>query len=161
MRISFVLNGDPVSIDARAETLLVDILRKEFGLTGARPGCLQGECGICSILLGGELSLACMIPAFRVQDCEVTTIEGVMQSREFRDIEYGFHRAGMEPCRFCAAAKVLVTHALIRSTPTPGTEALTSAASAIHCRCTSYSRFTEGIRFAAEARRKRYNVRQR
>lgn len=161
MRIAFVLNGEPVSVKVQPNIRLIEVLRKDFALTGARPGCLYGTCGFCSILLNGELALACMIPAFRVQDCEVTTIEGFMETREFRDIEIGFLRAGTMPCAFCASAKVLTTHWAISSYPTPRTADLKRAVSAVQCRCTSYARFANAIRYSAEVRRKRFHGRAR
>lgn len=161
MRISFELNGESVSVETAAHTRLIEILRKDFGLTGARPGCLYGTCGFCSILFNGELALSCMIPAFRVENGAVTTIEGFLQSREFRDIEIGFHRAGTIPCRFCSAAKVLTTHWLISRSPSPTAEQLQQAVDAVQCRCTTHSRFASAIRYSAEVRRKRVHGRKR
>ncbi len=161
MRVSFVLNGEPVSIQVQPNTRLIEVLRKDFALTGARPGCLYGTCGFCSILLNGELALSCMIPVFRVHNCEVTTIEGFMETREFRDIEIGFLRAGTVPCAFCASAKVLTTHWAITSHPTPSPADLKRAVAAVQCRCTSYGRYANAIRYSAEVRRKRLHGRGR
>ncbi|TVQ41264.1 MAG: aldehyde oxidoreductase [Spirochaetaceae bacterium] len=161
MKVSFVLNGETTSVNAPSNTRLIEVLRKDLALTGARPGCLYGTCGFCAILLDGELALACMIPVFRVSNCEVTTIEGFMETREFRDIEIGFHRAGTVPCKFCCSAKVLTTHWAITSHPTPGSEDLRRAVRAVHCRCTSYARFSNAIRYSAEVRRKRLHGRKR
>ena len=161
MRISFTLNGEPVTMDTSPHIRLIEILRKDYGLTGARPGCLYGTCGFCSILLNGELALSCMIPAFRIDNCEITTIEGFMQTRDFRDIEIGFHRAGTVPCQFCSAAKVLTTHSIINRHPSPTAEDLERAVDAVQCRCTTYPRFANGIRYSAEVRRKRLHGRKR
>lgn len=161
MRVSFLLNGESTSINVAPNTRLIEVLRKDFALTGARPGCLYGTCGFCSILLDGELALACMIPAFRVSNREVTTIEGFMETRDFHDIEIGFHRAAAVPCKFCAAAKVLTTYWAIATHPTPGAEDLRRAVNAVQCRCTSYVRYGNAIRYSAEVRRKRLHGRKR
>ncbi|TVR30179.1 MAG: hypothetical protein EA404_12980 [Spirochaetaceae bacterium] len=161
MRVSFLLNGDKTTLNVQPNTRLIEVLRKDLALTGARPGCLYGTCGFCAILLDGELSLSCMIPAFRVNNCVVTTIEGFMETRDFRDIEIGFHRAGSVPCKFCASAKVLTTHWAITSHPTPDSDTLNRAVNAVQCRCTSYARFSNAIRYSAEVRRKRLHGRKR
>ncbi|MFW5786104.1 MAG: (2Fe-2S)-binding protein [bacterium] len=161
MRISFVLNRQRVSLDTQPETLLIDVLRESFDQIGARPGCIQGECGFCSVLLDDKLALSCMLPMFLVRGRRVTTIDAFLQSPEYRDIELGFRRAGIEPCRFCVAGKVLTTYEVIRHARRPSAEELDHAAAAVQCRCTSYSRYRTAIRYAAEFRRKRENVRRR
>ena len=161
MRVSFILNGETTSVNAAPNTRLIEVLRKDLALTGARPGCLYGTCGFCSVLLDGELAPACMIPIFRVNNCEVTTVEGFMETRDFRDIEIGFHRADAMPCKFCSTAKVLTTHWVITNHPTPSAEDLKRAVNAVQCRCTSYARLSNAIRYSAEVRRKRLHGRRR
>jgi carbon-monoxide dehydrogenase small subunit len=161
MTVEFTLNGREVSVQTRPETLLVEILRGEFGMTGTRSGCMQGECGICSVLVDDQLTVSCMVPAFNVSGCSVTTVEGFVDSEEFADVATGFERAGMEPCGFCIGAKVLLTHWIITHSPNPSAEELQTAATTVQCRCTVHKRFIDGIRYAAEARRKRLHVRTR
>lgn len=159
MNTSFILNGDLVSIDTDPELLLVDILREKFGLVGARAGCTQGYCGTCSVLINGRLTAACMVPAFRVIGAEILTIEGFMQTPEFLDVENGFQQAEMNPCRYCISAKVLATQSLLLENPSPEAEEIHRTVSAIWCRCTSYSNFSEAIRLSADARRRRTRAR--
>jgi carbon-monoxide dehydrogenase small subunit len=161
VRVSFILNRRRVSTDCHPETLLIDVLRETFGQIGARPGCVQGECGFCSVLVDDSLALSCMLPMFRLRDRRVTTIDSFLKSSEYRDIELGFRRAGIEPCRFCVAGKVLTTYEVIRHPGRPDPDELDRAAAAVQCRCTSYSRYRLAIRYAAEFRRKRENVRRR
>ena len=158
MNTSFILNGELVSIDTSPDALLVDILRQRFGLLGTRPGCTQGYCGTCSVLIDGRLTPSCMIPAFRITGRDVLTIEGFMQTQDFLDIERGFEQAGMSPCRYCVAGKVLTAQALLLETQDPQIDEIREAVSAIYCRCTSYYAFIEGIRFAAEVRRRRVHA---
>ena len=155
MRVSFILNGEPTEIDVKPEDLLVDVLRLRLELRGARPGCLRGQCGSCTVLFNGSLAPSCLIPAFRVYGADVLTIEGLMQSRDYQDIERGFQRAGARPCRFCAAGKFLSVHALLETEDEVTPEAIHDAISGVWCRCTTHDRLAKGIRFAAEHRQRR------
>jgi len=161
VKISFVLNHERVSVDTHPETLLIDVLRENFGKVGARPGCIEGECGFCSVLLDDDLALSCMLPVFRIRGHRITTINAFLQSPEYRDIELGFRRATIQPCRFCLAGKVLTSYEVIKHNRRPSDDEVDRAAAAVQCRCTSYSRFRAAIRYAAEFRRKRENARRR
>jgi carbon-monoxide dehydrogenase small subunit len=155
MTIHFTLNGEQTKIDARASDLLVDLLRLRLGLRGARPGCLQGRCGSCTVLFNGALAPSCLIPAFKVYGSEVLTIEGLMQTREYQDVERGFTRAGAQPCRFCAAGKFLSIHALLESNAHPNRETIQDTLAGVWCRCTTYERLTQAVEYAAEYRERR------
>lgn len=155
MTVLFSLNGETIEVESEPGELLVDLLRLRLDLRGARPGCLQGQCGSCTVLFNGLLAASCMIPAFRVHGSEVVTIEGLMQSKEYEDIERGFERAGVNPCRFCAAGKFLSIHALLSETSNPSYETIRDTLTGVWCRCTTYDRLIAGIRHAAELRRRR------
>jgi carbon-monoxide dehydrogenase small subunit len=155
MRIYFTLNGEAMEIDADPSALLVDVLRLQLGLRGARPGCLQGQCGSCTILFNGMLAAGCLIPAFRAYGSEILTIEGLMQRKEYQDIDRGFERAGARPCRFCAAGKFLSVHALLASGSDLSDESIRDTLAGVWCRCTTHERLVRGIRFAADYRQRR------
>jgi len=155
MTINFVLNGEPTQLEVEPADLLVDLLRLRLGLRGARPGCLRGQCGSCTVLFDGRLAASCLIPAFRVDGATIVTIEGLMQSREYQDIEKGFERAHARPCRFCAAGKFLSVHALIESETELSDESIREALSGVWCRCTTHNRLVRGVRFAADYRTRR------
>ena len=155
MTIHFTLNGEQTEMEAQASDLLVDLLRLKLGLRGARPGCLQGQCGSCTVLLNGSLAPSCLIPAFKVYGSEIVTIEGLMQTREYQDIERGFARAGAQPCRFCAAGKYLSIHALLASNPNPTVSAIQDTLAGVWCRCTTYGRLIQAIGYAVENRERR------
>jgi len=155
MRISFRLNGETIELDTSPSELLVDLLRLRLNARGARPGCLQGQCGSCTVLFNGSLAPSCLIPAFKVNRAEVVTIEGLMQTRGYQDIERGFTRAGARPCRFCAAGKFLSVHALLEETATPDRQKIRDALAGVWCRCTTYGRLIEAVEFAAQNRERR------
>jgi aerobic-type carbon monoxide dehydrogenase small subunit (CoxS/CutS family) len=155
MTIRFTLNGEPTEIDADPGDLLVDLLRLRLGLRGARPGCLRGQCGSCTVVFDGRLAASCLIPAFRVDGADILTIEGLMPTKEYQDIERGFERARARPCRFCAAGKFLSVHVLIESHRELSEEAIREALAGVWCRCTTHNRLVRGVRFAAEYRARR------
>jgi len=156
MRVVFTLNGQQTEIDTEPSDLLVDVLRLRLGLRGARPGCLQGQCGSCSVLFDGLLAPSCLVPAFRVHGADVVTIEGLMQSRGYEDIERGLARAGAQPCRFCAAGRMLSVYSLLETDADPSDRAVRDTVSSVWCRCTTHERLAKGIRYAAEYRRRRH-----
>jgi carbon-monoxide dehydrogenase small subunit len=155
MNIHFTLNGEQTEIVADPAELLVDLLRLKLNARGARPGCLQGQCGSCTVLFNGSLAPSCLIPAFKVLGAEIVTIEGLMQTRGYQDIERGFARAGAQPCRFCAAGKFLSIHALLRDVPSPGKQDIRDALAGVWCRCTTYGRLIEAVEYAAGNRERR------
>jgi aerobic carbon-monoxide dehydrogenase small subunit len=159
MTLSFRLNYKDVTIETSPETLLVDLLRKDFKLSGARPGCTRGQCGICSVIFNGALAPSCLLPAFKLFGSDIVTIEGFVQTRDYLDIEKGFDRAGMDPCRFCASGKVLLAHTVLMNNSNPSNTEIEKTAAGIWCRCTSYTSFYKAIQYAGEYRRRRYSSR--
>ncbi|MCL6581938.1 MAG: 2Fe-2S iron-sulfur cluster binding domain-containing protein, partial [Firmicutes bacterium] len=77
MRLSFTLNGRQTEAEVAAGTMLLDVLRDGFGLTGAKDGCRKGDCGACTVLLDGRPVASCLVPAPKVQGKTVVTVEGL------------------------------------------------------------------------------------
>ena len=94
MTIGFILNGEDLVLQSGAENRLVDILRNNFGLLETKSDCYTGQCGACSIIFNGEVVKSCLIPAFKVRNSEIITIEGFSQTDEYQDIVLGFKEAG-------------------------------------------------------------------
>jgi len=155
MTISFILNGEDVMIRSEANVRLIDILRGNFGLMGAKIGCLTGKCGFCTVIFNGSISLACLIPAFRLKGSEVITIEGYSQTDEYQDIIAGFTQAGLESCSYCATSKILNAGALLERIKRPSREEALRAFNGIKCRCTDPDKLVEGIEMAVEFRQRR------
>lgn len=155
MRVRFALNGKTVQVDAEPEARLSDVLLHTLEIGSIRQDCSEGRCGSCLVIFEGMMVSSCMIPMFRVLGTDVTTIEGLLGSKDLRDIERGFQGSGFEPCRYCAAPKTLLTHAIISENTSPREEELEVQAQAVRCRCTSYQHFLEAIRNAAKQRRSR------
>ena len=155
MTVNFILNGEDVVIRCDASVRLIDILRGEFNLFGAKAGCLSGQCGACSILLDNKISLACLIPAFRVKGREVITIEGFSQTDEYKEIMSAFKYVHLGNCGYCESGKVLCTEALLSRYPSPAKEEILTGFAGIKCRCTNIERLAEAVNIIAASRARR------
>ncbi|MDR2842569.1 MAG: 2Fe-2S iron-sulfur cluster binding domain-containing protein [Spirochaetaceae bacterium] len=155
MKIDFVLNGEKVSVDREANRRLVDILRNDFNLTGAKHGCFSGQCGVCSVLLNGFVVASCLIPAFRLQDSKIITIEGFAKTEEYNDILQGFESAGVQNCGYCDSGKILVAEKLLSLDELPARAEIITAFNSVHCRCTVTENLISGVFAAADIRRRR------
>ena len=155
MKVSFILNGEDVTLQVGAGVRLVDILRGDFGLLGTKACCLVGKCGLCAVIHNGSVSHACLIPAFRLPYSEVITIEGFSLTDEYQDIASGFAEAGVKSCGFCATGRILAAGALMGRGRRPSREDVLRASDGVRCRCADPERFAEGMEKALEARQRR------
>ncbi|MCL2764373.1 MAG: 2Fe-2S iron-sulfur cluster-binding protein [Treponema sp.] len=155
MIINFILNGEDVVFRGDAGTRLIDILRGNFGLFGAKPGCLAGQCGACSVFLNGNVSLACLIPAFKIRGSEIITIEGFSQTNEYEEIITAFANVHLGNCGYCEAGKILCTEALLDKNLTPSDEEILMGFSGIKCRCTNAQRLVKAVNNISLIRKKR------
>ena len=155
MTINFILNGEDVVVRCEAGVRLIDILRESFGLFGAKSGCLTGQCGACSVFFNGRVSLACLIPAFKIRGSEIITIEGFSQTIEYQEIVSGFVEAHLGNCGYCEAGKILCTEALLDQTPSPSKEEILKGFSGMKCRCTNAERLIRAVDIIAALRQKR------
>jgi carbon-monoxide dehydrogenase small subunit len=155
MNMTFILNGEDVIVDSNPESTLVDVLRNNFNLLGAKTGCNMGACGTCLIIFNGDAVKSCLIPAFKIRDCEIITIEGFSQTIDYQDIVLGFSETGFEDCGFCTTGKILATEALLSRNKAPSREEILSAFSGIRCRCTEPEGLVQGVLAASVYRRRR------
>lgn len=155
MTIGFILNGEDVVVQTSLDKRLVDLLRENFRLLGAKAGCRVGRCGSCSVIFNGKVVPSCLISAFRVRGGEVITIEGFAQTDEYQDIFNGFSRAGVENCGYCDSAKILATEALLERNPRPERQEILEAFNGVVCRCTVPRILADGVAAAADIRQRR------
>jgi len=158
MTINFILNGEDVVFNGETGVRLIDILRENFGLFGAKPGCLAGQCGACSVILNGKVSPACLIPAFKIKGCEIITIEGFSQTIEYQEIIKGFADVHLGNCGYCEAGKILCTEAILDQNISPTKEDILIGFSGIKCRCTNAERILKAIKLISTIRLRRLNA---
>jgi carbon-monoxide dehydrogenase small subunit len=155
MTIGCILNGEDVVIRSEADARLIDILRGNFGLLGAKSGCLTGKCGVCSVIFNGRVCPACLIPAFRIRGSEIITIEGFSLTNEYQDIITGFTQAGMETCGYGGTGQILAAELLLEQQERPDREAILAGFSGIKCRCTDPETLARALTMAADIRQRR------
>lgn len=142
--IRFKLNGKWVRVQAPPAKTLLRLLRDEFDLTGSKPGCEAGECGACTVLLGGVPVTSCMVLAGQVEGREVITVEG-LSKRRIDPIVKAFVEAGAVQCGYCIPGFVVAARGLLNETHNPSREIVCSGLSGNICRCGGYSRIVEAV----------------
>lgn len=148
--IQFILNGQEVASHAKANERLLDVLRDEFGLTGVKCGCKEGECGACSVILDGRLVNTCMVAMGHVEGSTVLTIEGYSQSERFAVLERAYASVSAVQCGFCIPGMMLASECILANNPHPTEAEIREGISGNLCRCTGYNAIVEAIAIAAK-----------
>jgi aerobic-type carbon monoxide dehydrogenase small subunit (CoxS/CutS family) len=147
MTVAFTLNGRRVRAHAEPQTMLLDVLREEFGLTGPRGTCGMGVCGTCTVLLDGRTASSCILMAGLVADRDVTTIEGVADDDP---MVAAFDRHHAYQCGYCIPGMVLTGKAMAAEGACGGREQIREGLGGNLCRCGSYGRIIDAIEEASQ-----------
>jgi len=150
MEISFTLDGKEILLDTNPLRRILDVLRDDFGLTGIKEGCGEGECGACAVLLDGNIVNSCIVPIGYIQDCEIVTIEGFRETDRFRIIAEAFAEAGAVQCGFCTPGMIIATEALLRKNSRPTRDEIRQHLSGNLCRCTGMNMIIEAVEIASQ-----------
>jgi 4-hydroxybenzoyl-CoA reductase subunit gamma len=147
--LSMTVNGRAHQGAATDNTLLLDYLRGELGLTGAKQGCDGGECGACTVLIDGQPRLACITLAATCAGAQVETIENLAREGRMSRLQQAFHDKLGTQCGFCTPGMIMAAEALLRHTPKPSEAQIREALSGNLCRCTGYVKIIESVQTAA------------
>ena len=148
--IAFTLNGEAVTWGGSPAARLLTVLREEFHNTGVKCGCMEGECGACSVILDGELVNSCMVAMGRAAGSEILTIEGYKKTDRFAALDKAFAAAGAAQCGFCTPGMIMAAESLLRENPDPTEEEVRAGISGNLCRCTGYNAIVKAILAAAK-----------
>jgi aerobic-type carbon monoxide dehydrogenase small subunit (CoxS/CutS family) len=143
------VNGEEVTLHVEPHRTLLDVLRYELGLTGAKEGCGQGNCGACTVLLDGEAVYACLTLAIDCAGCEVRTVEGLAQGGMLHPVQSAFVGHDGYQCGYCTSGQVMSAVALLEHNPDPTREEVVRAMSGNLCRCGAYQGIVEAVLAAA------------
>src|SRR5437660_10913499 len=143
------VNDKTVDINADGERSLVSVLRDDLGLTGAKYGCGEGQCGACTVLVGGQRVRSCVTRVSAADGKPVRTVEGVAAGEKLHPLQEAFLEAGALQCGYCTCGMIMAGVALLRKNPTPTTQEIIRAMEGNVCRCGTYSRIVLAILQAA------------
>lgn len=151
------VNGESRSVQADADTPLLTVLRDHLGLTGAKYGCGEGQCGACAVLLDGAPCHACVTPVGAAAGRKIVTIEGLATpsaseaggAPRLDPLQRAFLREGAWQCGYCTPGMILTAHALLRRNPRPSAAEIRAGMNGNLCRCCAYDRIVAAILRAA------------
>ncbi|HNY92666.1 MAG: 4-hydroxybenzoyl-CoA reductase subunit gamma [bacterium ADurb.Bin431] len=154
--MKLTVNGVTHEIDAGlAEMRLLDWLREELGLTGAKAGCEIGACGACTVLVDGRPVKSCTRRLRDVAGKSVLTIEGLTPlDGSLHPLQQAFLDAGAVQCGFCTPGMILAAHALLLRNPAPARAEIRQALQGNLCRCTGYQQIIDAVELAAKSYQK-------
>ena len=144
------VNGMEHTICAEPNTILLNVLRDQLDLTGAKCGCGTGDCGACTVIMDGEAVRSCIVPMRNADGKSITTIEGLSDGPRLHPLQQAFIDAGAIQCGFCTPGMILSAKALLDKNPSPTEEEIRQAIAPNLCRCTGYARIVAAVQLAAE-----------
>jgi aerobic carbon-monoxide dehydrogenase small subunit len=150
--VSFTVNGELKTVRAHPMERLLDVLRQQLRLTGAKEGCGEGECGSCSVLMDGILVNSCLVPVLQAAGSSVVTIEGLAAGETLHVVQEAFLECGGAQCGICTPGMILAAFHLLNGKTELTTAEIREGLSGNLCRCTGYSQIVEAV---AEAARRR------
>jgi nicotinate dehydrogenase subunit A len=147
--IRLMVNGQPRDVDADPETPLLYVLRNDLGLTGTKFGCGLGQCGACTVLVGGQAVRSCLMQVQAVAGQEVTTIEGLGSPERPHPLQAAFIEEQAVQCGYCTPGIVMAAKAILDQTPHPTDVQLKQALAGVLCRCGTHDRVIRAVMRAA------------
>jgi len=150
--ISFTLNGEPVSAEIAPHHTLLEVVRNEFALYGARESCGQGLCGCCTIIVDGKPVSGCLFLAAFADGAEVITVEHLDANGTLDPVQEAFIEQGAFQCGFCTPGFVLMAKQLLDRHPDPDDEQIKHWLSGNLCRCAAYPEIIQAVKSAAKKR---------
>lgn len=147
--MQFEVNGAARHITTDPERPLLDVLREDLDLTGAKYGCGEGQCRACTVLLDGKPVTSCLTPVKLAEGKKVTTIEGIGNDARLHKVQQAFIDESAMQCGYCVPGMILRTVALLETTPKPSDDQIVNALNGNLCRCCGYPAILAAVRRAA------------
>ncbi len=148
-QVQFTINGKPMEMTIPPSMLLIDLIREKLGLKGTKPGCGEGECGACTVLVNGDPVNSCLYLAVNIDGREVTTIEGLSQGASLDPVQVAMINHGAIQCGFCTPGMVMTIKAFQteceQNELIPDQETIKHALAGNLCRCTGYTKIIEAV----------------
>ena len=152
--ISFTVNGAQKTVTTDPARPLLDVLREDLDLTGAKFGCGERQCGACTVLVDGRSTFSCSTRVAAVKDRSIETIEGLSDGEKLHPVQEAFLAEGALQCGYCTTGMIMNAVALLREKPKPTTEEIRVAMDRNICRCGTHLRVLRAVEKAAEGAQK-------
>lgn len=148
--IQLNVNEKLYRVKVKSHWTLLEVLRKELGLTGTRRFCDRGSCGACTVIMEGETIYACSRLAIEADGKRITTIEGLSDGEKLHPIQEAFVKYDGFQCGFCTSGQIMSVKALLDANPRPSVAEMKEALSGNICRCSAYPKILESAMAAAQ-----------
>ena len=148
--ISLTVNGEAVTKQVEARTLLVHFIREHLELTGTHIGCDTTSCGACTVVLDGKPTKSCTVFAVQAHQCTLETIESVAAGGKLHPVQEGFWEKHGLQCGYCTPGMIMTAKSLLERKPRPTEAEIREGISGNICRCTGYNKIVEAIQYAAD-----------
>ena len=148
--IQLRVNGELYEVAVHPHWTLLEVLREELDLTGAKKGCDAGDCGGCTVILDGKPVVSCLTLAVEADGRDILTIKGLAQNGQLHPIQNAFVENGAIQCGFCTPGMIMSAKALLDENPNPTEEEVRRAIAGNLCRCTGYVKIVEAILAASQ-----------
>jgi nicotinate dehydrogenase subunit A len=146
-----LINGARKPVEADGERSLLSVLRDDLGLTGAKYGCGEGECGACTVLLDGRRVRSCITRVGTAAGKTIRTIEGIANGEKLHPVQEAFLECGSLQCGYCTPGMIVSAVGLLEAKPQPTREEIVSGMTGNICRCGTYTRIVIAVEKAAAA----------
>ena len=148
--VKMTVNGEQVSVECAPNMTLLDVLRDDLELTGAKDACGgEGECGACTVIMNGAAVNSCMVFAGQADGAVIETIEGLSSGEALHPLQQAFIETGAIQCGFCTPGVIMAAKALLDKVHKPGEAEIKEALAGNLCRCTGYKKIIEAVQLAA------------
>jgi len=155
--VTCTINGDDIEFLCDADESLLDALRDEVGITGAKEGCGTGDCGACSVILNGQLICACLAFAPEANGGTIETVEGMADGEKLHPLQTAFLEHAALQCGICTPGFLMAAKVLLEKNPEPTETEIRYAIAGNLCRCTGYDKIVRAILSAATQMKKHPN----
>ena len=143
--IQLNVNDKAYNLKVKSHWTLLDVLRRELGLTGTKKACNQGNCGACTVLVEGKVVYACSLLAIRMDGKKISTVEGLRDGDKLHPIQKAFSEHGGYQCGFCTSGQMMAAKALLDKNPKPTPDEVRGALAGNLCRCAAYPKIIESV----------------
>ena len=149
VHIETTLNGEAVEFLCEPRQSLLEVLRDVLGFTGAKEGCLTGDCGACSVILDGRISCSCLVLGVEAQGKNIQTVEGLAQGDKLHPLQQKFLEHAALQCGICTPGFLVAAKALLDRNPNPTEHDVRYGLAGNLCRCTGYDKIVRAVMDAA------------